>query len=727
VIDAGQTIGTITVTVVDDALDEVDETVVLTLGVPTNATLGATSVHTATIADDDAAPTVQFMLANQSNAEGVTTVTATVQLLAASGQQVTVPFTVSGTAVDPADYTVSASPVVIPAGQTTGMITVTVVDDVLNESAETVVLSLGAPINATLGATTVHTATITDNDGFPTVQFTSASQSNAEGATTVTATVQLSAVSALDVTVPFTMGGTAVDPDDYTVSASPVVINAGQTAGTVTLTVVDDALDEVAETVVLTLGAPTNATLGATTIHTATITDNDAPPTVQFTAASQNNSENVTTVTATVQLSAVSSLNVTVPFAVGGTAGNPADYTVSASPVVINAGSTTGTVTLTVVNDAVSEVNETVVLTLGAPTNATLGVPNVHTATIANDDGVSSVTLTVDSTVLAEDGTGPAIVTATLSPVSAQQVTVDLGFTGTAVLTTDYTRSGTQIVIDAGQTTGTVTVNAANNALDQPDRTVIVDIIAVTNGAESGIQQVTTTITDDDTPPTVSFTSSNQTNAENVTTVTATVQLSTASGQQVTVPFTVGGTATDPTDYTVSATPVVIPAGQTTGTITVTVVDDGLSEGDETAVLTLSVPTNATLGATTVHTVTIADNEGVPTVAFTSASQSNAEGVTTVTATVQLSGTSGQQVTVPFTVSGTAVNPDDYTVSATPVVIAAGQTIGTITVTVVDDALDEVDETVVLTLGAPTNADLGATSVHTATICDQRPYGDHRG
>ena len=262
---------------------------VLTLTAPTNATFSGITVHTATIANDDGVPLVQFTAASQSNAEGVTTVTATVQLSATSGQKVTVPFTVGGTAVDPADYTVSASPVVIAAGFTTGTVTVTVVDDALDEVDETVVLTLGTPTNANLGATSVHTATLADNDLPPTVQFAAASQSNAEGVLTVTATVQLSAASGQQVTVPFKVSGTAVNPDDYTVSASPVVIAAGATTGTVTLTVVDDAVNEAAETVVLTLGAPINATPGATTVHTATITDNDGLPTVQFTAASQSN------------------------------------------------------------------------------------------------------------------------------------------------------------------------------------------------------------------------------------------------------------------------------------------------------------------------------------------------------------------------------------------------------------------------------------------------------
>jgi hypothetical protein len=110
------------------------------------------------------------------------------------------------------------------------------------------------------------------------------------------------------------------------------------------------------ETVIVTMGSPTNATQGATTVHTATITDNDATPTVQWTAASQTNAESVTTVTITAQLSAASGLNVTVPYILTGTASDPADYTATASPITINAGNTTATVTITVVDDAIKRI-----------------------------------------------------------------------------------------------------------------------------------------------------------------------------------------------------------------------------------------------------------------------------------------------------------------------------------------------------------------------------------
>jgi hypothetical protein len=335
-----------------------------------------------------ALPTVQWTSASQSGAENVGTMTVTAQLSAASGLPVTVPFTVSGSAANPADYTITTSPITIAAGATTGSATITVVNDTLYENNETVIVTMGTPTNATVGTTTVHTAIINiDATDIPSVQWTSASQSGAESVGTMTVTAQLSAVSELPVTVPFTVTGTATNPADYTITTSPITIAAGSTTGSATITVVNDTLYENNETVALTIGAPTNATLGATTVHTATINiDATDIPSVQWTSASQSGAESVGTMTVTAQLSAVSALPTTVPFTVTGTATNPADYTITASPITIAAGSTTGSATIIVVNDTLYENNETVIVTMGAPTNATLGATTVHTATINDDD-----------------------------------------------------------------------------------------------------------------------------------------------------------------------------------------------------------------------------------------------------------------------------------------------------------------------------------------------------
>src|SRR6185369_8045390 len=108
-----------------------------------------------------------------------------------------------------------------------------------------------------------------------------------------------------------------------------------------------------------------------------------------------------------------------------------------------------------------------------------------------------SVSLTVTPATMVELG-GTSTVTATLSTFSGLDVTVDLAFSGTATNVSDYTRSSTQIVIPAGSLTGTVTLTAVQDTLDETDETIIVDISVVTNGTASAPLQGTATITDDD-------------------------------------------------------------------------------------------------------------------------------------------------------------------------------------------------------------------------------------
>ena len=71
------------------------------------------------------------------------------------------------------------------------------------------------------------------------------------------------------------------------------------------------------------------------------------------------------------------------------------------------------------------------------------------------------------------------------------------------------------------------------------------------------------------------------------------------------------------------------PGGDQGGTrsaaITVQVADNGVNEDDKTVVVSMGVPTNAVQGKTTTSTVTIVDTDPVPTVSFASASSSGEE------------------------------------------------------------------------------------------------------
>ena len=278
-ITAGNTTTNIIAAIVDDLLDEEDETIIVTLSNPVNAVLGANATHTYTIQDNDDTPTVTFTSANQSKSEGIGTMTITCQLSATSGLDVTIPFSVnvSSTATDPDDYIIIASPVTINAGSTQTTITISVVDDAINENDETVIFDMGTPINATQGGITKHTATIQDNDDEPTVSFTFAPYTHAEtGKQPIT--VRLSAESGKTLSVDYaTSNGTAISGSDYTATSGTLTWTIGETGDkTFDVAVLEDFLDEQDETVILTLSSPLNCAIAGTNTETLTITDDDA-------------------------------------------------------------------------------------------------------------------------------------------------------------------------------------------------------------------------------------------------------------------------------------------------------------------------------------------------------------------------------------------------------------------------------------------------------------------
>ena len=86
----------------------------------------------------------------------------------------------------------------------------------------------------------------------------------------------------------------------------------------------------------------------------------------------------------------------------------------------------------------------------------------------------------------------------------------------------------------------------------------------------------------------------------------------------MTVDYAISGTATGSgTDYTLANGTLTISTGEATGTITIAdIVDDILDEENETVIVTLSNPSNATLGADNVHTYTINDNDSLPIIDF---------------------------------------------------------------------------------------------------------------
>lgn len=210
------------------------------------------------------------------------------------------------------------------------------------------------------------------------------------------------------------------------------------------------------------------------------------------------------------------------------------------------------------------------------------------------------------------------------------------------------------------------------------------------------------------TAPTPRLTISDATITEGNTgtrTATFTVALSAASSQPVTIAVATGnGSATADSDYRASSGTLTIPAGETTATITVLVNGDRLAEPDETFVVNLSSPTNAT----------IADGQGVGTITddeprVTISDVTRAEGRSgsaSFVFTVSLSAAYDVAVTVRFTTSnGTATVSDrDYTSASGTLTFVPGQTSKTLTVRVRGDRMVEPDETFLVNLSGGSNA-----------------------
>lgn len=155
---------------------------------------------------------------------------------------------------------------------------------------------------------------------------------------------------------------------------------------------------------------------------------------------------------------------------------------------------------------------------------------------------------------------------------------------------------------------------------------------------------------------------------------------------------------------------------------------DNVNENSEVLFLLLTRPSSATLSGTNPITasINITDNDPYPKVSFSPATATGVEDVGTVQVKVKLSVESGKLVTVPFTVgAGTATaNGSDFDVaSPSPIYIYAGDTVAYINLSIIEDDVEEDDETVILNLGSPTNATIGTSGSFTYTIQDNDVYG----
>ena len=200
-------------------------------------------------------------------------VTISVTLSPVSGKDVIVPFLVSGTAIDGKNYRVmTPGPLTIRAGETTGAITLALMDNKLYEDNKVIFVSIGAPVNATPGAHPVHRVTVVESDPPPVVGFLAKDSPGEDGQGPAKINVVLSMVSGRRTTVEYAItGGIAAHAKDHTRTGGMLVFEPGETVKTIDTGIIDDKLLKDNETIEWTLSNPVNAILGNIRVYKHTV------------------------------------------------------------------------------------------------------------------------------------------------------------------------------------------------------------------------------------------------------------------------------------------------------------------------------------------------------------------------------------------------------------------------------------------------------------------------
>ena len=575
-----------------------------------------------------------FAVAAATVNENSGTYVVNVNLSTTSALNISAAISLSGSAVNGKNYTISPASISIPAGSLSQQVVITILDDRQYNANLTAVLTLASPVNASLISPTALTLTIQNTNPKPIVSFQVATSTISETASSIAVAIILKdssgnlVTSGLATTVSFNLGGTAVLGGNYNLNFSPVVIPAGQSAGFIIVTPIDNGVFDPAKTLILSLSAATNGdgttnTLGTPNPHTVTIQDDNRPQ-IYFSKVSQSVFKTDGTFTLQVLMDTTSSQSVSVPFTVGGSALSPAHYSVAtSSPVTFAPGQTSVNITINLVNTTTPHGDVTVILTLGTPSlNAAIGSPAIFTLTIQDAYIPPTVAFNYSGANVTEGGT--ATLNVVLSKTANAAVTVGYSLSGSAASTTDYTYTPVgSVTIPIGQLSASIVFTTLTDNLYEGTESIVVTMGTVSGGGATKTTPNVSAISiiDADSMPTVYFNGTSNVVAEDSGTVFIPLKLSGKAASAVTATFAINNSvSSNPAvvgvDYTAITNYVVtFAAGSVDASIPVDVkVNPGVDMNPRDLVLELANPiSGASMGSPARFTLTIRDNQICPT------------------------------------------------------------------------------------------------------------------
>ncbi len=605
----GANTATTTLRVLDDQVYEGDETIEI---VATVRDLGGKECEISEeilLKDDELPPLAISVITHQHGGLEVShlregepayrtfAVTVSVPEGEAPATDTTITLVSGGTASSETDYTL-AETVTLGVGKRSVETPLTVIDDDPFEIPETLTLQATDGRNDGYQASPVVTVWIyDDNYSTLTVSAEAATVSEPNGTVRVTASVEEGKELATDATVVLGPIGTATHKVDYSLQKR-LTLPANQSSVSTVLSVIDDAALEGEETIHLAASGDGTSALGHSQTMTIRLEDDEVPP-LTLTADRTSVSEpgGTAQVTVSVPAGGEPSVDTTISIWDIGYARLGEDFTVET--LTIPQGGTSGTATLTVIDDDLYEDTEEIRIQASKT-----GYKISPVLKIQLEDNEQKLRLAVSPGQVSEPS-GTAQVTVSVAKAIEADAVVTLHRNGTAASGSDYTLAQTA-TISAGETSApATTLQVVDNTIYEGAKTIELQARATGYGDSDPVK---VDLADDELPPltlTVDTASVGEVDGQRRATLTVTVPESAKPAGDLTVTLLHTGAATVATgDYAVET--LTIPQEGTSGTATLTVVDDGEYEGDETIVLQATAPDYRASGEVT---VTVEDDD----------------------------------------------------------------------------------------------------------------------
>ena len=717
----GEQTKTLEYTVVDDAIAEGTETIIITLDNATGVgSIGSQNSTSRLITDNDTA----VITVNQTPVNGdepsTTSAVFTIETSNQASYPITVSYVISGTATAGSDFTAPSGTVTIPALTSSQTVTIPILGDTVAEDNETIILSLDTVTSgsALIGSDNAATALVTDDDTV-TVSILSSTDTDEDNATTGAFQVGLSALAETDITATFTVlplaPNGAVEGTDYQSVGTTVTIPAGQMSANVVITPIDDSDAEGTESIEMTLvSAVLPGVLSSPSPQSLSITDNDnATITI---VAGDNGTEDGDNATFVISTSAGSHSGYTIGYAISGTV-TTSDYDLPQTGTISFASGDNITFNVPIEDDDLFEDNETLTVTLTSVTgDAVLSSQDNASVTVVNND-ITEVNI-ANTTNSSEAGPVDGVLTLTLDNATTVPITVNYSVTDNATPGDDYTALSGSVSFAIGDTSQTITIDVIDDNIYEDNETITITLDNATGPVSIGSTNTAVNTLESDDNASVSVSATTNAEEDGVVNGVFTVTLSEAVGEIVTISYHVdnaSASSDNATDFSISSYgTVTIPAGTTSETISVIPVDDSDAEGDETIIIVLD---NVTAGPAQIDNATatmILVDDDMPRISITATDNGTEDG-DNASFLISLSMTATDDIEISYTLSGTAVDDTDYnaldntsTDLTSTIYIDNGSDNTTIFLSITDDAIDEDNETVILTLDS---VDAGTASI----------------